>query len=371
MGTESGGMNTHKKRTSKRRKEEDVDFSDVSDEENDFKYAPYSKKDHIRVYPLNAPGTRFTVYLESTKPDEKFGNKSPLYLNNIFSRFVKGVKQLKRVNASKYAVMFDNAKNANNLINNSNFLKNHEIKAYIPASEAECIGVIKFVPTEISNKKLFNKLTASQEILSIRRFTKKTPTGIVPLQTVSITFAGNMLPEYVTYELCALRVEPYVRPVLQCYNCMSFGHTSKFCKKATVCSICGNSHSYKDCDKPNSPCCVNCKGEHIAIASICPIKRQKLEENRNKIMNKITLISQFPQVGHVSKTSHSQNINTKNNNYNKTKILEEKDLIAEFVNNDVMINALVKTLTMLNDKDKKLTVNTQTIKELFIQNLTK
>ncbi|RVE42872.1 hypothetical protein evm_012490 [Chilo suppressalis] len=214
MNDDSGGMSVKKKKPHKRRKEEiHSDVSDhTSDEEIENKYIPYRKQDHIRTYPPNSQGTVFSVYLESMKPEEKFGNKSPIYLNNIFSRFVKGVKQLKRVNATKYAVIFDNSKNGNALLNNTNFLKNHELKAYIPASQAECIGVVKFVPTEISNKTLFNKLISSQEILGIRRFTKKTPEGIVPLKTVSITFAGNILPDYVTFDLCALRVEPYVRP---------------------------------------------------------------------------------------------------------------------------------------------------------------
>jgi hypothetical protein len=366
METESDGRIPGKKKTSKRRKEEDI-LSDGSEEEVD-KYAPYRKHDHIRVYPHNAQGTSFIVYLESTKPDERFGNKSPIYLNNIFSRFIKGVKQLKRVNAAKYGVIFDNAKNANGLLSNSHFLKSHDLKAYIPASNAECIGVIKFVPTELSNKTLFNKLVSSQEILGIRRFTKKTTDGIIPLKTVSVTFAGNILPDYVVYELCALRVEPYIRPVLQCYKCMNFGHTSKFCKKTTICSICGGDHSFKDCDSTENPICVNCKGDHIAISNMCPIKKRKLEENRQRIFSKITVTSQFPQINRPTLNKSFNNVVTQSTN-KKQKIVDNKDLIIEFVNNDTILNAFVKVFTILYRKDNDLPINSQTIKELLIDNV--
>lgn len=42
---------------------------------------------------------------------------------------MKGVKLIKK-NANKYAAIFDNAKNAKALVNNTNLLKNREIKAF-------------------------------------------------------------------------------------------------------------------------------------------------------------------------------------------------------------------------------------------------
>lgn len=359
MGTESGGSSIKKKANKRHRTSDGT--SDWSDEEQP-NFAPYRKINHIRNYPENSGNVSFAVFLESIKEEEKLGNKSPIYMNNIFSRYIKGVKQIKRINANKYAAIFDNAKNANALLNNTNFLKIHEMKAYIPASIAESIGVIRFVPTDLSNKHLFNKLVSSQEILGVRRFMKKTGEGILPLQTVSVTFAGNILPEYVTYELCALRVEPYIRPVIQCFKCLNFGHMSKFCKKMTVCSICGQSHSYKECENIDNPFCVNCKGNHVALSKSCPIKMKKIEENKQKIMHKTSIHSQFPL---LNKPSFSKTVNTHIAKESKN----DKELMIEFINNNAMMNAFIKTFTTLIHKDNKLPVNSKTIKELFIENI--
>ncbi|CAG9790271.1 unnamed protein product [Diatraea saccharalis] len=325
MGSDSGGSEpTHGKK--KRKASPLVDFSD---DDEDVKHAPYFKKNHIRSYPENSPGTVFPVYIQSTNETIKFGNKNPIYLNNIFSRYNKGVKEIKRVNALRYAVIFDNAKNANSLLSNSSFLSLHEIKAFIPAATSECIGIIKYIPVDLSCKHLFDKLISSQEILAVRRFTRRTPDGIVPLQTVSVTFAGNVLPERVNYGLCLVPVEEYIKPVLQCYKCMGFGHTTKFCKRNIVCSICSESHSYKECTNTNKPLCINCKGEHIAVAGTCPVKLQKINENKSKIMNRNNLGSFFPALNKsYAKASSSKPLNVPNEN-NKA-----QNILTDVINNE-------------------------------------
>jgi hypothetical protein len=267
MDSDSGGSNKNRKRKKDSQ-------GNISDEDEDNVLLPFLKKNHIRSYPVNSPGTVFPVYIQSIHDNIKFGNKDPIYLNNIFSRYNKGVKEIKRVNALKYAIIFDNPKNANSLLTNKSFLASHEIKAFIPAYNSECTGVIKYIPTDLTCKHLFDKLISSQEILAVRRFTKKTSEGIIPLQTVSVTFSGNILPTHVNYGLCLVPVEQYIRPVMQCYKCLGFGHTTKYCKREVVCSICSEAHSFKECTSSDKPLCVNCKGEHIAVSKVCPIKQQ-------------------------------------------------------------------------------------------------
>ncbi|CAH0401723.1 unnamed protein product [Chilo suppressalis] len=363
MSTDSGGREV--KRNKKRKAV--VQLSDCSDEDEEVKYAPYFKKNHIRSYPENSPGTIFPVYIQSTNENIKFGNKDPVYLNNIFSRYNKGVKEIKRLNALRYTVIFDNAKNANSLLANSTFLASHEIKAFIPASTSECIGVIKFIPTDLSCKHLFDKLISSQEIFAVRRFTKRTPEGIVPLQTVSITFAGNILPEHVNYGLCVVPVEQYIKPVIQCYKCMGFGHTTKFCKRNIVCSICSESHSFKDCSNTDKPLCITCKGEHVAVARTCPVKQQKIIENRNKIMNRNTLGSYFPTLNKSfakATSSRPQQMQYTSN------ISKEKNVLPDVINNDKILKAIIDTFLMFCSKDNSLPINSASIKEMFIKNIT-
>ncbi|GBP19155.1 hypothetical protein EVAR_11476_1 [Eumeta japonica] len=98
-----------------------------SEDGEDNEYVPYSKKNHIRSHPDNSPEIVFPVYIQSTDDNKKF----------------------------------------------------------------ECADVIKHIPTDLTCQNLFDKLISSQEILSVRCFTKKTPEGIILLQTVSLTFSAS------------------------------------------------------------------------------------------------------------------------------------------------------------------------------------
>jgi len=66
--------------------------------------------------------------------------------------------------------------------------------------------------------------------------------------------------------------------VRQCFNCQSFGHSSKFCGKPSKCVKCDLSHASKDCTKPAStpPKCTNCGGDHPAKFSVCPQYQKQL-----------------------------------------------------------------------------------------------
>jgi hypothetical protein len=42
------------------------------------------------------------------------------------------------------------------------------------------------------------------------------------------------------------------RPIRQCFNCQSFGHSSTFCGRPSKCVKCDQQHASKDCSKPAS-----------------------------------------------------------------------------------------------------------------------
>ncbi|XP_048480427.1 uncharacterized protein LOC125489246 [Plutella xylostella] len=79
--------------------------------------------------------------------------------------------------------------------------KDYQFKANIPAQSTEITGIIKNVPTNLTNKKIFTMLSSYKKIISVRRFTKRTKIDnnfiLQPLQTVAITFATSVLPDYV------------------------------------------------------------------------------------------------------------------------------------------------------------------------------
>ena len=62
---------------------------------------------------------------------------------------------------------------ANNLLTNKKFLEEHKFTASILVSAVQKIGVIKYVPIDISNQQLFEELTTTVDIIAVRRFMKK------------------------------------------------------------------------------------------------------------------------------------------------------------------------------------------------------
>lgn len=356
-------------------------------------YSPFIKPDYKRLYPENATYVDFKVFIEASNNKDRIGNKSPIYLNHIFSSEIKGVTAIQRINANKIAVIFKQYNTANNFINNSAFLNKHGLKAFIPAAQIEKTGIIRFVPANISNKELYTKLSSIYEIIAVRRFTKKVGQDRVPLQTVSITFLSNILPDNIQYDLFSYRVFEYVPPLQQCFRCFKFNHSARICNSKQRCSICGGEHLYKECDKPTEICCCNCSGPHLAISRLCPIKLNKILEKKNKITYASATITkqhmsnnnEFPPLpppkmkptDNVNKsvnksvhTSVNKSISVNNTSVNKSKDVTPKvDIKAQIVANNDVLMALVQTLVELGNKGDNTPTTVNSIKETLLKNL--
>ncbi|KAI5644818.1 hypothetical protein NE865_03164 [Phthorimaea operculella] len=223
---------------------EDPAMSDDAGDDDVDKYKPYKTENYIRQYPEDGGEFEYIVIYESAD------DKTPIGLANAALNNLKSQKELK-------------------------------LRATIPARLTEVTGVITNVPTYMSNKKIYDGISSCRNVVSVRRFMRRSKDDegnscLVPTQAVSITFASAVLPDYVDINSWYFEVRPYTPPVSQCLRCLRFGHIGKFCKNAQRCSICGDSHNYKDCVKrPEEAVCVHCKGKHVAIAKSCPVKIQK------------------------------------------------------------------------------------------------
>lgn len=352
-------------------------------------YLPFYKPNYKRLYPENSLNMDFKVYIQGVGT-EKIGNKSPIYLNHLFttSPDIKGVTAIHRVNANKIVVVFKQYNTANNFLNNVEFLQKHNLRAFIPAAHIEKTGIIRFVPAHISNKDLYSKLSSRYEIVAIRRFTKKVNNEKVPLQTVSITFLSNVLPESVKYDLFSYRVFEYIPPLQQCYRCLKFNHSAKVCNGKQRCSCCGGEHSYRECDKPTQLCCANCSGPHLAISKLCPIKMRKIEDKKNKISyasvasTKKTTNEDFPPLPKkpaynfnpvnkpfVNKPSVN-NVNTiPVENVNKEAPPKMEDLKAILLSSNDLTMAIVRCLVSLANSGDGSNITTKSIKEMLFKSL--
>ncbi|XP_064292535.1 uncharacterized protein LOC135309869 [Plodia interpunctella] len=268
----------------------DSEYSDASESPLD-KYKPYRVADYSRRYPEDSPGHEHVVFIASSDENVPIGSRDMMYLSNSFTRFVKGIKYFKKVNKYRMGVVFDNPNMANSFLDNATFHREHRITASIPAAVTEITGVITNVPSDLSNKTIFKVLsTTTKKIICVRRIMRKVKEGesynLQPTQTVAITFAScASLPDYVYLKMWRVPVLPYIPPIKQCFRCLRYGHLAKFCKNAERCSICTEGHSFKNCNVSlANAVCIHCKGNHIAISGTCPVKKQKIIENKNKII---------------------------------------------------------------------------------------
>lgn len=334
--------------------------SDRGLEEEEDKYSPYRVTDYCRRYPEDSvAGHEFVVFVESCN-ENLMGTRDMMHLSNCFTRFVKGIKYLKKVNKYKVGVVFNSPNLANAFLDNNTFLREQNIKASIPAGTTELTGVINGVPTDMSNKKIFKALSSSKKIICVRRLMKKAKVDekfqLVPTQSVAITFSASVsLPDYVYIKMWRLPVLPYIPPVKQCFKCLRFGHLAKFCHNSQRCSICTGSHSFKECEVPSERAtCVHCKGNHLSVSGQCPIKKQKILENKTK----------------YSTTSFTDIMNNKEKNFPSLKKPENsQELINLILSNEkalsLITESLIKVLTLNKTNNTSISsqIITDTIKE--------
>lgn len=380
-GNEGGGDNPP---ISKKRSRAPEGEGGSGEESDSSIYLPYFKPNYTRLYPENSSNSEFKVFVEHINPKERLGNKSPTYLNHIFTTGIKGVTAIRRINANKIAVVFKQYNTANNFLNHTHFLHKNNMKAYIPAAQIEKTGIIRFVPANISNKDLYSKLSSVYEIIAVRRFTKKINQTRVPLQTVSITFLSNVLPDNVQYDLFSYRVFEYVAPLQQCYRCFKFNHSAKICGSKQRCSICSGEHLYKDCDKQDEICCINCSGPHLAISKQCPVKIKKITEKKNKISYASVAQTKKPDFPYLPSPSNinvgspvnkfvNKNVNKFVNNRSATLAAQDvshvEDIRNLIISNKDVLMALVQTLVELANTSDSSPINTLKIKDMLVKNL--
>lgn len=285
---------------------------------------------------------------------------------------VQGLVYVRSVGPSLVKIFLKTKSDANNFILNTSFLGEHHWIARIPYDRLESQGIIQ-VPVELTEEEMLGELQASVDIIGVKRFQKKLPDGsFAPLRTVLVTFLSSSRPDHVTLDYLWFDVKEYIKPLLQCFKCYKFGHGSRSCKAKQICSICSNTHYFKDCDNKDNIRCSNCSGDHVAVSFSCPIKAAKIKEIRNRISGKMTyatVTSQAPTLPSYALKTASQ--------IPPAKSPSNRVLITDIINSDTVLNALIKTVMSIimisqNDKESKNAsgpISSKVIKEMLITNL--
>lgn len=323
------------------------------------KYKDFRIPNYVRFYPEQGGNFEYVVFIESTKNDQPIGNRDIMSLANCLKRYNKGIKQLQRINKHKIGVVFERPGLANAALQNKKFLEAYSLAASIPAAASEVTGVITHVPVDLSNEQIYSALTTTKNIISIRRFMRRTKmdSGILklePTKTVSITFSCPVLPESVDLNSWRFELRPYVPPVKQCLKCLRYGHIAKYCKNSERCSICGESHNFKFCLKsPEEAICCHCRGNHVAVSAQCPVKKEKILSNKEKTQRKA-----YSAVLNDNKSFPPLNQNP-------------IEMLASLLNSDQILNTVVESVVKLitMNKNNEAVISTQSIKDTLLDTI--
>lgn len=322
------------------------------------KYKPYRIPNYVRTYPEDGANFEYIVFYESTELNTPIGMRDMMNLANILKKYNKGIRQLTRINKYKIGAIFETFGLANVALNNQIFLENNHLRASVPASACEATGVIRDVPTKMSNKEIYSSISCSKNVINIRRFMRrhKEEQEIIftPTTTVALTFSCPVLPESVNLNSWLHKVSVYVPPVKQCLKCLRFGHIAKFCKNSEKCSICAENHNYKECQtEAKNAKCYNCKGNHVAISAECPIKKEKVNQSKTKSKS----------------VTYAQLFNEKS--FPPLKKLTPSEQFCQLIKSDHIMDLLTRSIVKLLTLNKTSNQNicSQSIKDTLLETI--
>lgn len=258
----------------------------------------------------------FMVIIES-KSTRNIGNIHPMNLAKKLNTLnYKGIKNISKRGKNRISLEFDFPDKANNFLKENPFVNDPDIDVFIPARMVSSKGVIKYVGSEITKEDIINHAESKVKILDARQLNRRITTegvvSYVPSNTWILTFQGKNLPDRIVLWGCMRHVTLYVGPVIQCYNCLRYGHTKVNCSNpvdSKRCRNCASNHNEGECPDPNNPKCVFCSGKHASTDRNCPeFLRQKKINNLIAVEN----ISYFEAVKLIPKT-YNVNLSTQDN----------------------------------------------------------
>lgn len=212
----------------------------------------------------------YSVFVESTD-NKNIGQLSFLKLGKLFFDNKIKCNKLDKRGRNRVAAYFNTSADANNFINNKEFLEKNNLKTFIPAHAISCKALIRGVDPDMDVSHIINhgKNIQNINILNARRIKRKYISKFLTVYqntpTVIVTFRGQVVPESVQVYSCWYRTERHQAPVTQCFNCLRYGHTSRQCRSGPRCYKCGSNHISSDCTEPMVPIkCIFCAGNHWA-----------------------------------------------------------------------------------------------------------
>ncbi|XP_053691572.1 uncharacterized protein LOC128740085 [Sabethes cyaneus] len=113
----------------------------------------------------------------------------------------------------------------------------------------------------------------NQNVVAVRRITKKSGETIKNTPLLVLTFREHKIPAFIYYGLIRLPVRTYYPSPLLCYGCAKYGHSRKNCNQTPICLNCSTAHD-QPCTNPKF--CLNCNGNHGPTDRECPVYQEEV-----------------------------------------------------------------------------------------------
>lgn len=185
---------------------------------------------------------------------------------------------INKISRSRLEITFSDWYTANETLNNQ-FIKQFQYKIELPWYWIFRKVVIKGIPLDLTPEEIWNELRASNLAMNFdhsdifrirgRRIVNGEPT-YVESTAVRMKLRASNVPHYVYLWKCRLAMTPFIPNIRQYFNCGQLSHSKKFCTNTPKCLNCGQDSHGDGVSCPSPMCCLNCGGEHRALARICP-----------------------------------------------------------------------------------------------------
>lgn len=226
----------------------------------------------------------YLVYMEHI--DKNLGRLFPMKVGYFLQEcpsFKNDILNIKSIGLKRVKVEFKSFDIANSLVDHE-IMKKNNLVAFIPKFYTQKKGIIRMVDTFFSEEFLKKEIISEIPIVEVKRMKRRATdpetkqVSFVDRQMVIVTFLGNKIPDTLKINLVRFTVDPYVHPVIQCFKCLRYGHTSVQCRGKPRCKTCGNEHNNdEECEK----FCIHCNSnEHTSVSKECSIyiKQQNIKK---------------------------------------------------------------------------------------------
>lgn len=254
------------------------------------------------LYSASSPSP-YIVLIESSIRGRNIGKLDPICVIDMLTPIIQGKKLITRNGKNQIKVNCDFWQSANDLVQSRDFAT-AGYRAFIPDSFLRKKGFTTWFPSDRSVKDIVRVCSASdlENIASIKRIVNDDKTI---LDKIEFTFNSPTIPRHIQIGEFLIQITPSIQRPRRCFRCQRFCHDANQCRSTyPSCEFYSGKHLSNLC--PNGhlrPKCKNCKGEHIASSSDCPvfkfefgILRHRYNTNCNREEAKLMFFTENPDL---------------------------------------------------------------------------